>query len=576
MTKKITESALRSSSTTVSFARGHELYQSDAVFDTFRQDDTITGRCEGSTAPYYHLRVRIDEGGIQEAFCTCPYDWGGYCKHIIALMLTYIHNPDAFVEQKSVEELLSLMDKESLVHLIGEIVDKNPDLYLWLLTAVQSTTLKIKPAQSGKKRKTQVSNTQYRKQIQSILHSLSGYRRSEAYWMMGGMVSQLQQICESANAFLDAGDAKGALVILSTLLTEVCNSYEEFDDSDGELGQFIEELALPMVEAILSSDFGITERRRLINELEPVIEEFNAYGIDDLDVILAALNRGWSDEAQGVLEENSYDEIILNEAKLNILERQSRVEDFLNLCLNTGRYLRYILKQIELGEYRKAVTVAWKTLAQAEDALLVARGLRDAGRLEAALRLAEKGLGLDGSKYNLGTWLSPIEETRGRVEQAIQAYKAAFTSLPSLELYQTLQRLSGNDWETLKPALMCILDGDRHANELVDVYLFEEKWDAAVAIADRVGAWQYNLIEKVADGVIAVRPDWVIQASQKQAQALIDKTQSKYYSIAAQWLVKMKQAYLSTGRISEWQAYMDGLKRTYARRPALQAELKKL
>ena len=390
------------------------------------------------------------------------------------------------------------------------------------------------------------------------------------------MVSQLQQVCESANAFLNAGDADLALVILSTLLTEVGSSYQELDDSDGVLGQFIEELALPMVEAILSSDLGKTERRSLINELEPVIEEFNAYGIDDLAVILAALNRGWSDEARGELEDNSYDETILNAAKLNILERQSRVEDFLNLCLETGEYLRYILKQIELGEYRKAVTVAWKTLAQADDALRVARGLRDAGRLEAALRLAEKGLRLGGSKYDLGAWLGPIEETRGRVEQAIQAYKAAFTSLPSLELYQNLKSLSGNDWEILKPALMRVFDGDRHANELVDVYLFEEEWDAAVAVADRVGVWQYNLIEKVADGVITVRPDWVIQASQKQAQALIDKTQSKYYSIAAQWLAKMKQAYLSTGRISEWLAYLDELKSTYARRPALLAELMKL
>jgi hypothetical protein len=32
--------------------------------------------------------------------------------------------------------------------------------------------------------------------------------------------------------------------------------------------------------------------------------------------------------------------------------------------------------------------------------------------------------------------------------------------------------------------------------------------------------------------VILVRLDWVIQASRKQAQASIDKTQSKYYAIA--------------------------------------------
>ena len=164
----------------------------------------------------------------------------------------------------------------------------------------------------------------------------------------------------------------------------------------------------------------------------------------------------------------------------------------------------------------------------------------------------------------------------GRLDQAIHSYQAAFSSLPSLELYQTLEKLSGQNWETLKPALMRVFEGDRFAGEMVEIYLFEEEWDTAIAAADRLGDWQYNLVEKVADGVITVRPDWVIQTSRKQSQALIDKTQSKYYAIAAHWLTKMKQAYLSTGRKAEWQAYLDGLKNTYSRRPALQAELKKL
>ena len=227
---KITETALKSLSSTESFARGNELYRSGAIYDAFRQGNVLTGKCEGSSAPFYQLRVTIDEGGIQEASCTCPYDWGGYCKHIIALILTYIHDPEVFVEQQRVEELLTDLDKEALVRLIGNMVDKDPDLYLWLQTAVQSASVKKKPAQSREKRKTSVSKTEYRKQIQSILHSLGGYRRSEAYWMMGGMVSQLQQVRESAYAFLDAGDPEGALVILSTLLTEVSGSFEEFDD----------------------------------------------------------------------------------------------------------------------------------------------------------------------------------------------------------------------------------------------------------------------------------------------------------------------------------------------------------
>jgi len=84
------------------------------------------------------------------------------------------------------------------------------------------------------------------------------------------------------------------------------------------------------------------------------------------------------------------------------------------------------------------------------------------------------------------------------------------------------------------------------------------------------------LIEKVADTVLPFRPDWVIKVSQKQAEGLIGRTQSRYYAAAGRWLAKMKQAYSSSGRKTDWQAYLDGLKTNYSRRSALQAELRKL
>ncbi len=533
MTKKISESALKSASSFESFTRGYKLYQSDAIFDTFRLGDLLTGKCEGSSAPFYQLRVQMDEGGIQEASCTCPYDWGGYCKHIVALMLTYIHNPDAFIEQKNIEELVSQLDKDGLVRLITKMVDKKPDLFSWLQTAIPATSIQSKPAQQRNKRKTEVSKIEYKRQIQSILHSLQGYRMSEAYWMMGGMVDQLNHVRDTAYDFLEADDAQGALVILTTLLTEVSGSFEQFDDSDGELGGFFNELALPLVEAILSAELNKTERRSLFNELEPVVEELSAYGIDELDVILAALNLGWSEEVLDEQEDYDYDETILIEAKLNILERHNRVEEYLKLCLEAGEYRRYILKQIESGEFEEAKEVAWKTITQASDALRVAKALRDAGHLPDALLLAEKGLDLDGNKHELGTWLGPIEETQEQIDKAIQAYQMAFTSLPSLELYGILKKLSGMNWGLLKPAIMQILQDSHRPDVLADVFLSEEEWDQAIGIVDQAGEWNYSLIEKVADAVIPFRPDWVIQASRKQAEGLITKTQSKYYAICS-------------------------------------------
>jgi uncharacterized Zn finger protein len=492
------------------------------------------------------------------------------------LLLTYIHNPDAFIEQKSTEELLGQLDKDALVHLITKMVDQNPDLYSWLQTAIPAVSAKSQPAQQRNKRKTKVSKTAYKRQIQSILHSLQGYRMSEAYWMMGGMVDQLDHVRDTAYDFLEADDARGALVILTTLLTEVSGSFEQFDDSDGLLGGFFSELALPLVDASLSADLSKTERRSLFNELEPVVEKLSDYGIDDLDVILAALNLGWSEEVLDEQKDYDYNETILIGAKLNILERHNRIEEYLKLCLEAGEYRRYILKQIEVGEFEKAKEVAWKTITQASDALMIAKSLRDAGHLPDALRLAEKGLDLDGNKHELGGWLGPLEETQGQIDKAIQAYQAAFTSLPSLELYGILKKLSGANWGNLRSVLMQVLQASPHTDVLVDVYLSEEEWDKAISVADKAGEWNYSLIEKVADAVFPFRPDWVIQASRKQAEGLIAKTQSKYYAIAAHWLAKMKQAYLASGRKAEWLSYLDGLKSTYSRRPALQAQLRKL
>lgn len=576
MTNKITESILKSLSSPESFSRGYALYQSGAVFDTFRQDDLLTGKCEGSSAPFYKVSIQLDEGGIQEASCSCPYDWGGYCKHIIALALTFINNSDAFIEPKNIAVLVSQLDKDTLVHLIVKMAEKNPDLYSWLQTSIPSVSGKSESGEKQNKRKTEVAKAEYKKQIKRILNSLRGYRPSEAYWMMGGMVGELDQIRDTAYEFLESGDARGALVILTTLLTETGTSYEQFDDSDGELGNFFSELTLPLVEAILNADLNKTERRDLFAELEPVIDELSDYGIDDLDGILGALNRGWTNDMLEESEDFDFDETILIEAKLNVLNRQGRVKEYLKLCFETGEYRRYILKQIEEGKIEEAIKAAWEKLTQASDALTVAKALRDAGHLQDALNLAEKGLGLEGNKYDLGTWLGPIQENLGQFQQAIQSYRTAFNRLPSLKLYSKIQTLAGENWEPVKSELMQVFQNSHYTNVLVDIYISEEAWDQAIVLADQDSEWNYSLIEKVTDAVLSFRPDWVIQASQKQAEGLIAKTQSKYYDIAAGWLVKMRQAYFSSGRKEEWQSYLDDLKSTYSRRPALQAVLRKL
>ncbi len=110
---------------------------------------------------------------------------------------------------------------------------------------------------------------------------------------------------------------------------------------------------------------------------------------------------------------------------------------------------------------------------------------------------------------------------------------------------------------------------------LAEIHLEERNWDAAIILAEKY-TWAGGLIEKVADAVIPFRPDWVINVSLKQANRLIAPTQSNLYPDAAKWLARAKKAYQQKGQTSDWQAYIDNLRTTYARRPALQKAIANL
>ncbi len=48
--------------------------------------------------------MELGEAGIANASCSCPYAYGGYCKHIIVLLLTYTHHPKQFTLRKEPAE----------------------------------------------------------------------------------------------------------------------------------------------------------------------------------------------------------------------------------------------------------------------------------------------------------------------------------------------------------------------------------------------------------------------------------------------------------------------------------------
>lgn len=619
---KLTTQSIRALASSQSFQRGQMLWQSGALSQLSIQGKVISALCEGSSAPFYQVSAELDGRGVRTASCDCPYDWGGHCKHVIALLLAYAHNPRRFAVRRDLTESLSALNQAQLLTIVTKLLKDHPELHDWIEAALAAPSISSQNnAASGKRKKVNVDV--YRRRVRGIMHSLDGMRMSEAYWHVGGLVNELRSVGQTAMEFLNAGDAATALQILLTLIEESHDGIEYIDDSNGELGGFFDEVGEMLAEVILSSELNKTEQNSLLTDLNKYHDQLSDYGIDGLSIAVNAVRYGWSempssphsgrigeagdeeyeeeDEYEDEDEdedEDDYDEWTesdeeisepsihydsgyeppvqsLTPLKLRILERQGRIDEYLKLSLSTDSHLSYAQKLISLGRVSEAVSHALKKLNWADEALKLAEQLSEASHLKEAIRIGEKGLKLEGPKAALGQWLAPIEEEQGRTKQAIEAWLVAFHETPSLNIWQTLKRLSGKNWNKLQPELMASLNKAWNKQPLAEILLNEKQWDQAIKVADQE-TYNDHLIAQVAEALIPHRPEWVIQITRQQAETLIAKTQTKYYAVAAEWLSRTKAAYKQLKQTDKWQKYLEQLKTEYKRRPALMPYLNEL
>jgi hypothetical protein len=121
----LTEADIQARCTESSFERGWSYYTGGAVRQRTRLDDGLKTRVAGT----YTYRVTIRESpGHLSAFCTCPYDWGGDCKHIVATLLAWLHEPESFRAPADLRAALANRSKEELVGILADICVVYPHL----------------------------------------------------------------------------------------------------------------------------------------------------------------------------------------------------------------------------------------------------------------------------------------------------------------------------------------------------------------------------------------------------------------------------------------------------------------
>jgi hypothetical protein len=87
----LTEADIRGVLTAQSLRRAYGYVS--RVRDEVRTGSTLTARVPGTRM--YSVMVEIEPDGIT-AECSCPYDWGGFCKHVGAVLLAWLQRPKSF------------------------------------------------------------------------------------------------------------------------------------------------------------------------------------------------------------------------------------------------------------------------------------------------------------------------------------------------------------------------------------------------------------------------------------------------------------------------------------------------
>jgi uncharacterized Zn finger protein len=248
---ELTEAQIRALASAQSFERGLSYYQDGALVEPLRQGLELRAECEGSEYEPYQISVTLGAKGIAETSCTCPYDWGGICKHIVALLLAYVHNPQAIRVIEPLDVMLADKSKDELIAIIQDMLKHKPDL----ISVVEITTQAqgIKPGQP-------MNVSVYRTQA----------RRAMQYETPRSVERELKTLRAVAARLAKGGDTLNAGAIYHALLDEAVEGYVEMVsemDEDGDIAVIIDDFAKGLGECLAKSEAGPETRREWLEAL---------------------------------------------------------------------------------------------------------------------------------------------------------------------------------------------------------------------------------------------------------------------------------------------------------------------
>jgi uncharacterized Zn finger protein len=554
----------------------------------------------------YATQVVIDENGLPESICTCPYERD--CKHGVAVVLEYLKQvenncrvPKAKPDDK---RLILLADggRDDDEDLISEDIRRDIDGFLQGKTKAQLINLihdlagqYPEMAREIADRKQVISgNTEALvRRLRKEMRDLGSEPGWQNYWNSEGYTPDYSGVRKKFETLLKAGHTEEVLTLGRELLTTGIRQVEESHD-EGETAMEIAECMPVIVEALEQSSLDPADK--LTWALDAILKD----PFDVCEAFAEYLDRrhpqtAWHTLADRLLAQlyglkgakgadefsRDYERDRLSRWAIHALERAGRETEVIPLCIaeakSTGSYDRLVQRLMAARHYADAEK--W-----------IKEGLRATGEKWPGL-----GAGLRDKLREIRTL-----EQNWPVVTALQVEE--FVRRPSLQAFTDCRKASvkAKAWPQVRESLLRYLEnaelpwtqkgwslpesgldraGVDHRNrfpligDLIDIAILEKKPDQVLKWYDQRPKGRFGCPwldeDAIAEAVQVQAPERAVAIWKNKAERLIAQVKPSAYQEAAKFLHKAGVVMAKQNNQAQWDQYLGSLRETHARKRRL-------
>ncbi|MEF8813585.1 MAG: SWIM zinc finger family protein [Halovenus sp.] len=531
-----------------------------------RFDETVRAAVQGSQPSPYEVEIDFESGGVDaehiDASCTCPYDWGGYCKHIIAVLLEVAEGDiDLEDEREAVERVLSEAHPAELRDFLIEECERNSDLRRRLLTRFEEQDSQ--------------SLYDYKKGMSQR------YRGPHSYRYEGPDFDEFHDLAETHRKQGNPLEAATIYRAMTEVRIENMDMVQDYygEDFEAELDAFVECIN----EAALAHD----DKREYIEYLferwtsnDPAVGTFSG----DYKEALWELCRDDTDL--------QYWRTLLEAELPKDVPEKGGVDPETRELTTTGRLeaKRRLATHAEvldtLGETEALREVYERHYLEVKSfCLQYARLLGEEGDADRAIEVAEEGLEAFSRNSDIRKFLIDAYAGRNR-ERRRELVREQFLQSGSWKYYEQLRSLcTDEEWEETIAELEAQFERS-NVHQLIQLYVREEREEAAFETVIHAARREADdgLRQMMRDNGLAVLSEYREDVAGFDPETyyetyegllepfLADTTGRDHYQTVVEYLEEMRDL----GFDDEFEAFVAHLKEKHSNRPAFLDEMQAL